>query len=186
MNKKALVVLAEGFEELEAVAPIDILRRAGVEVIVAGVASKIVKSSRGVGIETDRLLTEIKDLPDAIILPGGLPGATNLAQSPQVTEWIKKMNAAGKIIAAICASPVVVLAPTGVLNHKVATCYPGTERNFSKVIQHSEARVVVSKNIITSQGPGTAAEFGLELAKALVGEKVAHEVAKAMLIRDSQ
>jgi 4-methyl-5(b-hydroxyethyl)-thiazole monophosphate biosynthesis len=183
MPKTALVILAEGFEEVEAIAPVDVLRRAGVRVTLAGVNSLIVKGSRNIGVQADALLKDIKDLPDAVILPGGLPGASNLAQSVEVTKLIKQMNAAGKLVAAICAAPAAVLAPLGILDGKKATCYPGCETDFSDKIGHSKERVVVDGNIITSQGPGTALEFALVIAARLVGQEMADTVRSKMLVK---
>lgn len=183
MSKTAVVVLAEGFEELEAVAPIDILRRAGVRVTIAGAGSKNIKSSRDMGVQAERLLEEIKDLPDAVILPGGLPGATNLAKAAGLAVFLKKMNEAGKLIAAICATPAVVLAPLGLLDGKKATCYPGCERDFSSKTVHSKERVVKDGNLITSQGPGTAIEFSLEIVRELVSHEMAGTLREKMIIR---
>ncbi len=183
MPKTAVVILAEGFEELEAIAPIDVLRRAGVRVTLAGVDSRLVSSSRKIGIHADALLKDIQDLPDVVILPGGLPGATNLAKSEEVSKFIKRMNAEGKLVAAICAAPAVVLAPLGILEGKKATCYPGCEADFSSTTIHSKERVVVDGNIITSQGPGTALEFALVIATRLVGKDLADNVRDKMLIQ---
>jgi 4-methyl-5(b-hydroxyethyl)-thiazole monophosphate biosynthesis len=182
MPKTTLVILAEGFEEIEAIAPVDVLRRAGVRVTLVGVNSLVVKSSRNIGVQADVLLKDIKDLPDAVILPGGLPGATNLAKSGEVARLVKQMNAAGKLVAAICAAPAAVLAPLGILDGKKATCYPGDERDFSGKTVYSEERVVVDGNIITSQGPGTALEFALAIAARLAGQEMAGTVRGKMLI----
>ena len=180
--KTALVILAEGFEEVEAVVPVDVLRRAGVRVTIAGVTDLRVKGSRMIGLAADILLKDLVDLPDAVILPGGLPGATNLAKSEEVSKLVKKMNVAGKIVAAICAAPAAVLAPLGILDGKKATCYPGCEADFSKKTVHSKDRVVVDGNIITSQGPGTALEFALAIAVRLAGQDMADNVRDKMLI----
>ena len=182
MAKTALVILAEGFEELEAIAPVDVLRRAGVRVTIAGLKDLNVKSYRHIGVEADILLRDLKEMPDAVILPGGIPGATNLAASPEVAALVKRMNAAGKIVAAICAAPAVVLAPLGILDGKKATCYPGCESDFSKSTVHSKDRVVEDRNILTSQGPGTALEFAFALAVRLVGKEMAETVRGKMLI----
>lgn len=182
MLKKAVVVLAEGFEEIEAIAPVDVLRRAGVRVTVAGLTGKIVKSSRGVGVQTDGLLADIKDLPDAVILPGGLPGAANLARDTRLAVFLKRMVEDEKLIAAICASPALVLAPFGILDGKKATCYPGCETEFSSQVIHSKERVVRDGNIITSQGPGTALDFALEIVRALMGDEMVEALRGKMLI----
>lgn len=182
MPKTALVILAEGFEDIEAVGPVDFLRRAGVRVTIAGLTDLKVKSARHIDVAADLLLKDLKEVPDAVILPGGLPGAANLAKSREVGELVKKMNAAGKIVAAICAAPAAVLAPLGVLDGKKATCYPGDERDFSKETIHSGERVVEDGNIITSQGPGTALEFAFVIATRLVGKEMAETVRGKMLI----
>ena len=182
MLKTALVILAEGFEEVEAIAPVDVLRRAGVRVTIAGVKDLCVKGSRKIGVEADILLRDLVEIPDAVILPGGIPGATNLAKSEEVAELVKKMHDAGKIVAAICAAPAVILAPLGILDGKRATCYPGCETDFSSKTVYAQERVVVDGNIITSQGPGTAFEFALAIAARLVGQPMADTVRGKMLI----
>lgn len=183
MAKTAVVILAEGFEEIEAIAPVDVLRRAGVRVTIAGVGSRIVRGSRNLGVHVDALLKEIDQLPDAVILPGGMPGAENLRKSSEVAELVKKMHAAKKIIAAICAAPAVVLAPLGVLNFKKATCYPGCEADFSAKVSHSKDKIVVDGHVITSQGPGTALEFALEIVKKLVSADMADTLREKMIIK---
>lgn len=182
MLKTALVILADGFEEIEAIAPVDFLRRAGVRITLAGLENLRVQSSRNVGVEADILLRDLVELPDAVILPGGIPGATNLAKSEEVAELIKRMNETGKIIAAICAAPAVVLARLGILDGKKATCYPGCETDFSKTTVHSAERVVVDGNLITSQGPGTALEFSRAISEKLVGKEMTEKVREKMLI----
>jgi 4-methyl-5(b-hydroxyethyl)-thiazole monophosphate biosynthesis len=181
MAKKALLVLADGFEEIEALTPIDILRRAGVEVVVAGLGGKTVKGSRGAVMNADTELESYSGAPDAIVFPGGMPGAENLAKSSKVKELIRSLNAAGKLIAAICASPALVLAPTGLLDGKKATCYPGMEENFSSKITHVKDKVVQDGNIITSRGPATAFPFALKIVENLVGRETAELVGKATL-----
>ena len=182
MPKIALIILAEGFEEVEAIAVVDLLRRTGTRVIMAGLAALKVPSSRKITVEADVLLKDFTEMPDALILPGGIPGATNLAKSAEVATLVKKMNAAGKLIAAICAAPAAVLAPLGILDGKKATCYPGCESDFSKKTIHSKDPVVVDGNIITSQGPGTALEFALAIAARLVGQEMAETIREKMLI----
>ncbi|OGW81483.1 MAG: hypothetical protein A3G33_07890 [Omnitrophica bacterium RIFCSPLOWO2_12_FULL_44_17] len=183
MSKKVLVILADGFEEIEAIAPIDILRRAGCQVTIAGLNSKAVRSSRRIQVEADVLLDEYKETPDALVLPGGAPGSENLAKSAKVAEWVKKMNAGRKLIGAICAAPALVLAPTGVLDGKKATCYPGCEGKFSSSTKFSEDQVVVDGNIVSSRGPGTAIEFGLELARQLCGKEKMEELKEKMIVK---
>jgi len=181
MNKKALVILADGFEEIEAITPIDILKRVGVEVIMAGLGGTSIKSTRGVTISADMELDKVAFVPDVIIFPGGMPGAENLANSPKVKDLIKSVDSEGKLIAAICASPAYVLAPTGVLDGKKATGYPGTEDKFPSSTKISSEDVVRDGNVITSRGPGTAASFAFMIANELVGSEKARKVAEGML-----
>ncbi|MBN2483929.1 MAG: DJ-1/PfpI family protein [Candidatus Omnitrophica bacterium] len=181
MSKKALIVLAEGFEEIEAVTVIDILRRAKIEVTIAGLHDTKVKAARGTVIMTDGILDLIKDEFDALILPGGMPGASNLASSGTVNDFVKAMYSTGKIVAAICAAPAVVLAPAGILKHKSATCFPGMEGQFSKDTTYKEDAVVVDANIITSRGPGTALKFALTIVEHLVGKEISEKIRQATL-----
>ncbi len=183
MPKTAVVILAEGFEEIEAIGPVDVLRRAGIRVTLAGVNSQTVKSSRNIGVHAESLLKDIKDLPDAVIVPGGMPGSANLAKSAEVKAFLTGMDSAKKIIAAICAAPATVLAPLGILNFKKATCYPGCEEKFSDKVSYLKDRVVVDGNLITSQGPGTALEFALAIVRELIGEEMANKIREAMLIK---
>lgn len=181
MVKKALVILAEGFEEIEAVTPIDILRRAPVEVIIAGLNNKEVRGAHGIKINTDVLFDDFRQEIDALILPGGSPGAENLAKSPKVAGLINKVFKAGKIIGAICASPALVLEPTGILKGRRATCYPGMEKLFSPDVKFSAEAVVREDNIITSRGPGTALLFALKIVEALIDKKTAEGLAEKVL-----
>lgn len=181
MAKKAIIILAEGFEEIEAVTVIDILRRAGINTTAAGLADIKVKGSRGLTVISDKKLADAGTDFDAVILPGGMPGATNLAGSEKVRGLIKKMGLQGKIIAAICASPALVLAPTGILKNKSATCYPGMQDAFGKDIKYKEDSVVTEENIITSRGPATALEFSLAIVEKLSGREIAEKIRKATL-----
>ncbi|MBI1978359.1 MAG: DJ-1/PfpI family protein [Candidatus Omnitrophica bacterium] len=183
MAKKVLVILADGFEEIEAVTPIDVLRRAGVEVILAGLSGKVVTGAHGIKFQTDVTLDEYKDLPDAMVLPGGMPGAQNLGKSPKVAELVKKMNSQNKIVGAICAAPALAVAPTGILNGRKATCYPGFEKDFPSQVTFSTDRVVVDGNVITSRGPGSAFEFALELVEKLVGKEKVETLREGMLVK---
>ena len=183
MPGKVIVVLADGFEEIEAVTPIDVLRRAGLEVITAGVGGQRVTGSHGITVETDTVIEDIVDLPDAVVLPGGMPGAENLAKSTHLRELLKRMDADSRHIGAICAAPAVALAPTGILDGRKATCYPGFEARFNEAIQFSAERVIADGNVVTSRGPGTALEFALTLAGRLAGAETAAELTEGMLAR---
>jgi protein deglycase len=181
MKKKALVVLAEGFEEIEAVLPVDVLRRAEIDVTVAGLTGISVTGAHGLTIEADMLFDEYMGIPDAIILPGGMPGAENLAGSPRLRALILSVDSGKKLVAAICASPALVLGPAGVLKNRMATCYPGLESNFPGDVKFSENEVVKDGNIITSRGPGTALAFSLSIVVALAGGTRADVLAEQMV-----
>lgn len=174
---KVLVVFAEGFEETEAIAPVDILRRAGAGVVVAGLDSININSSHSIKVTCDCILEDVlEEHWDAIVIPGGLKGAENLAASKDVAKLLLRQNAEGLIIGAICASPALVLGPLGILNNRKAVCYPGMEVECPSV-KFSEQRVLRDSNIITSRGMGCAVEFGLELVRALFGSEKADSVA---------
>jgi 4-methyl-5(b-hydroxyethyl)-thiazole monophosphate biosynthesis len=183
VSKKVVIVLADGFEEIEAITPIDVLKRAELDVTVAGLESKVVKGSHGTPIETDCLLSDISETPDCIFLPGGLPGSKNLAKSNLVKDLIHKINDDGKTIAAICAAPALVLNPTGLLKGRRATCYPGFEKHFDDSVTFVRERVVEDGNILTSRGPGTALEFSIHLAGILAGEETARQLSKGLLLK---
>ena len=181
MSPKALIILAEGFEEIEAITPVDILRRAGIDITIAGLKGTSIRGSRQITVIADKELEGTETDYDAVILPGGGHGAKNLAQSERVNTIIKTMNNNGKIIAAICASPAVVLAPAGILDNKFATCYPGEEENFSSYTTFKEENVVVDGNIITSRAPGTALEFSLTIVEKLISRNIKEKIATAIL-----
>lgn len=180
--KKVLVPIAYGTEEIEAVVIIDILRRAGIEVVVASVSTMQILASRGVKITADCLLEQcLHDEFDMIVLPGGIPGAEHLRDHKPLIEMLHRHQQAGKYIAAICASPVVVLLPHGFLANHRATCHPGRQNALpNKEAAHQ--RVVHDGNLITSQGPGTAMEFALKLVALLVGETKAAETATPLVM----
>lgn len=183
MKKTALVSIAEGTEELEAVTIIDVLRRANVEVTVASVGDRQVTASRGVNLVADCLIGECTHkVYDLIVLPGGLPGANHLRDCELLIDMLKAQKQAGRLYAAICASPAVALVPHGLLDGKAATCYPSCNDQLPDASK-AEQRVVVDGNCITSQGPGTAMEFAVELIRQLVGDTKADEVAAGLLMR---
>jgi len=183
MSQKILVVLADGFEEIEAITIIDVLRRAELDVTVAGIGSNTIKGAHNITIKTDTTLDAYKTLPDALVLPGGLPGAENLKNSAQLITLIKELHKKNHLIAAICAAPAIVLTPTGILNGKKATCYPGFETQFNDQITFTEERVVKDENLITSRGPGTALEFSLEIVKTLTQPEKAQALSQGMLLK---
>jgi 4-methyl-5(b-hydroxyethyl)-thiazole monophosphate biosynthesis len=181
--KKVLVILAEGFEEIEAVTPIDVLRRAGAEVTAAGLGEGPVRGSRGITLVPDASLAEVEDVDfDLVVLPGGMPGATNLRDDPRVKRVLSRTLNRDRSVAAICASPAVVLSAHGFLAGRKATCHPNLAGEM-KECQRVDERVVVDGNIITSKGAGTAMEFALTLVTHLFGESKAEEVNAPMFAR---
>jgi 4-methyl-5(b-hydroxyethyl)-thiazole monophosphate biosynthesis len=182
--KKAIVFFADGFEEVEAITPVDFLRRAGVEVTTVSISdSKAVTSSRKIPVITDKLITELHPVAeyDALILPGGMPGAANLAVSTALGALLKKQAASGRLTAAICAAPALVLFPLGLLENRRFTCFPGMEDQVTGAAW-SKDRVVVDGNIITSRGAGTAAEWSVAIIAALLGPAEGEKVAKAVVM----
>jgi 4-methyl-5(b-hydroxyethyl)-thiazole monophosphate biosynthesis len=182
MGRKALVLLAEGFEEVEAATPIDVLRRAGAEVTVAGVTGIAPKGAHGVPYTADMLLDEVSGDFDLIVFPGGMPGAKNLGESADARALARRMFAEGRLVAAICAAPVFTLGAWGILDGRKGTCYPGMEGMFSEKVHFSPDRVVTDGMVTTSRGPGTAMQFSIALAGQLMGEAAAKQVADAMLV----
>lgn len=182
MAKKAVVVLAEGFEEIEAVTPIDVLRRAGVEVTVAGIGGLTVTGAHGVPYGAEVALDRLSGDFDMIVFPGGMPGSKNIGDNATAKSLAQTMAAAGKKIAAICAAPVFTLGAWGLLDGKNATCYAGMESMFPAGVKFSSENVVVDGNIITSRGPATALPFALVLAGELMGKDVSGQVARDMLV----
>ncbi|MBX3386722.1 MAG: DJ-1/PfpI family protein [Phycisphaeraceae bacterium] len=183
MSKTALIVIAEGTEEIEAITPADVLSRAGVDVTVAAVGSVELRGGHGIPLRAEMLVEDCGTiLFDALIIPGGGRGAEVLSKSQWVTDAIRRHFEAGKIVAGICASPAVVLAPTGILTGKHATCFPGLERRFPSDVTACDTTVVVDGNLVTSRGPGTAMEFSLRLAELLSGAQRAIEVGHRMIV----
>ena len=161
-----IIVLADGFEETEAIGTADVLKRVGFSVLLAGLDSLTVKSSAGTRILADLLFQEADlDSADALVLPGGLPGATNLRDSQAVTEALNRMHRAGKVVAAICAAPIV-LERAGLSEGKRMTGYPGTNQNLPK-LAYTGGRTECDGKIVTGKGPGVSFEFGARIAAAL-------------------
>jgi len=167
-----IIPLATGCEELEAVTIIDLLRRANINVVTAGLDNQPVKASRGTVIVPDTVIDEVLDVDfDMIVLPGGLPGADFLSEDERIRKILVKMFDQGKYIAAICAAPKV-LARAGILNNKQVTCYPGTLDALQiPGMQLLSAPVVLDGQLITSRGPGTAMDFALTLIEVLAGKE---------------
>jgi len=182
MAKRVLVPIADGSEEIEAVCIIDTLRRAAAEVTVASVGKLQVTASRGVKIVADAGIANCTtQVYDCIALPGGMPGAEHLRDSAELIEMLREQKQAGRLYAAICAAPAVVLQYHGLLEKVRATCHPAF-RNKLDPTHASDERVVVDGPCVTSQGAGTAIEFALKLVELLFGAAKANEVGKAMLV----
>lgn len=168
---KVYEFLANGCEEIEALAPLDILRRGGVEVVTVSItASRSVETSRGVTIEADRHISDV-DLSDAdmLILPGGMPGAKNLMENQTVCDALLAQNESGRLIGAICAAPMV-LGQLGILKGKRATCYPGFEKYLDGA-EHTAEVVTVDGNVTTGNGPGAAMAFGYQLLSNFIASE---------------
>ncbi|WP_455640073.1 DJ-1 family glyoxalase III [Parabacteroides sp.] len=180
--KKAFVFLANGFEEMEALGTVDILRRGGIEVTTVSItADPVVTGAHNVPVTADTTLEKAALAgADALILPGGMPGASNLNDSEPVKEALLQQYREGRIVAAICAAPMV-LGGLGLLKGRNATCYPGFEPKLIGATVTGEA-VEVSDNVITGKGPGLVINFGLALVAAIKNEAVAEEVAAGLLV----
>lgn len=186
MKKRVIVLLADGFEEIEAITSIDILRRAGLEVKVVGIGKILVKGSRNISVKADVKIDFYKGLPDAIVLPGGMPGVKNLAASIKAKALVMKAYKSGKIIAAICAAPSIILAPMNILKGRKATCYPSDANILRDKAEYVDKKVVVDGNIVTSKGPGTAFDFALKLAEVLAGKSAKEDVRRKALYECSK
>lgn len=177
---KALIAIANGIEEMETVVTQDLLVRAGIDVWLVSVEGLTVTAARGLALTAQKTIEQCQDEEfDIIICPGGLPGAENLRDSELLTQLLRHQHKEHKWIGAICASPAYVLAHHGLLVDHVATCYPGNEESIP---HYDHKPVVTSGHIITSQGPGTAMAFALEIISKLKGDVVAREVAATALI----
>ncbi|MFI2812101.1 MULTISPECIES: DJ-1 family glyoxalase III [Microbulbifer] len=186
-EKRVLVPIADGSEEIEAVTVIDVLRRAGANVTVASVmASQTITASRGVVITADCLLADCERAWDLIVLPGGMPGAEHLAGCAALVEMAREQLAAGHWLGAICAAPVVVLGRHGMLDQRIATCHEGFRQELGEQALAARGEpVVCDRNLVTSQAPGTAMAFALTLVECLYGEKQRQSVAAPMAVTSS-
>ncbi|MBC2581597.1 DJ-1 family glyoxalase III [Clostridium sp. DJ247] len=180
--KKAIVLLAEGFEEIEALTVVDVLRRGGVQCTTCSIGEEIeVTGSHSIQVKADDLLSKADvNSYDAVVIPGGMPGAANLRDSNAVIELVKKFNDEHKLIAAICAGPIV-LGRAEILKGKKATCYPGYEDQLGADTTVEDI-VVQDGNIITSRGPATAAYFAYEILENLVDKETIEKLKDGMLI----
>lgn len=176
------IFLAEGFEEVEALTVVDICRRAGIDAVTVSVTGhKQVLGSHNIAVHADEVYDNIEfEKMDAIVLPGGLPGAVNLHEHEGVNIQVKELFETGRLIGAICAAPGAVLAPAGVLKGRRATVYPGFETGED--IEWTGETVVRSGNIITGKGPGAAMLFALEIVDYLEGKEKAQEIRESLMM----
>ncbi len=171
--------LANGFEEIEALTPLDVLRRAGVPVTTVGVGGDSIVGAHGIRVQADIPDTMYRDSsPDMIILPGGMPGAENLDNSRVVDAALRAAERNGAYLCAICAAPMV-LGKRGYLAGKRAVCYPGFEQYLAGA-QVTDARMECDGRVITAKGMGVALEFGLALVRALCGKQKAEQIAASV------
>ncbi|QWR78260.1 DJ-1 family glyoxalase III [Candidatus Magnetomonas plexicatena] len=176
-----LVILAEGFEEIEAIAVIDILRRAEINTVVAGLKEGFITSARGVKVIPDCTLDSVSAVNfDMVVLPGGMPGTLNLAADTRVKSLVASMYNDGKYTAAICAAPFV-LSEAGVLSGKTATSHPSYHDKIKAATVSKTERVVVDGKVVTSQGAGTAIEFSLKIVELFCGKERADSIHAAMV-----
>jgi len=180
---RVLVILVSGAEEMEAVITVDVLRRAGIEVVFAGLqGTDVVTCSRQVKLLPDIAVDDVQGTFDAVVLPGGMPGSETLAASPKVQELLREQEKAGRCIAAICAAPIALVA-AGVGKGQTLTSHPSVKDRMVAHGTYSEDRVVRSGQVITSRGPGTAFEFALAIVEELLDRDTARKVAAPMLLK---
>jgi 4-methyl-5(b-hydroxyethyl)-thiazole monophosphate biosynthesis len=178
---KVLVPLAQGFEEIEAITIIDILRRAQINVTTASLGDNPVIGAHNITVAADiDIKKAVSGNFDCIILPGGMPGSTNLKENSSVLSLIKKINSSGGIVSAICAAPIV-LGHAGILAGKKAVCFPGFENELSGATISKEG-VVVDGNIVTGKGPGCAIAFSLKLIELISGKEISDNVKDSLQI----
>ena len=177
------VLLGTGFEEMEAIAPIDLMRRAGIDVKTVGVTGKTVYGSHGIGVEADILPEEMDpDVMEMIVLPGGLGGVASARASKPALDALRYGWEQGRFVAAICAGPTV-LADLGITDGRNATCYPGCEGQMGSANMQPGAAAVRDGKLITGTSAGCAIPFALELIRALRGEEKAQAIAQQIVIR---
>ncbi len=180
--KTACVLLAEGFEEVEALTPVDYLRRAEVDVTTAGVTPAPIRGARGISVVPDAGPAALDKDYDCVVVPGGGKGSERLASDPKVAAFLKRHADKGAVIGAICAAPALVLGEAcGLLKGRAFTCFPGMESRVAGGT-FSEDRVVVDGKLITSRAAGTAGEFSYALINALAGEDAADKLAETVLL----
>ena len=182
MMKHSYLFLAPGFEEIEGLTTVDVMRRAGMDVKTVAVNdTDSVTGAHGVTVTADMNIRDVDDVDvEWLILPGGMPGAENLVKYEKLCGMLTRHNAAGGKIAAICASPAVVLAPLGILDGREATCYPGFERMCDKAVMR-DTPVMALDTVVTGNGPAASLRFALAIVASSMGESIAREVGGGML-----
>ena len=181
--KTSFIFLADGFEEVEAMTSVDVMRRAGMPVVTVSINEGVaVTGAHGVTVVADSVFGD-NDYSDAewLVLPGGMPGATNLAAHEGLSVLLDAQDERGGKFSAICASPAIVLAPKGLLQDRDAVCYPGMEADVEGV-RWGDAQVAVSGNVVTGNGPAAAAPFALAMVAESLGQDAADQVASGMLL----
>jgi 4-methyl-5(b-hydroxyethyl)-thiazole monophosphate biosynthesis len=182
VTKRACVLFVDGFEEIEAVTVVDVLRRAGVQTQMVGVEQRQVVGSHGIALQMDTVMSEVDDSRfDAVILPGGMPGAAKLRDNSAVRDFVVGQHVQGAIAAAICAAPMA-LGRFGLLAGRRATCFPGCESDLGGAT-FVDAAVVDDGDVVTSRGVGTALDFALALVGRLVDDASARTLGDKMLVR---
>ena len=177
------VFFADGFEEIEAITVVDVLRRANIDVKSVGVPARAVTGAHGIPVTADCALDDIRNTePDMVVIPGGMGGVNHLGECRDFMDMVKKTAKDGRYVAAICAAPTL-LGRLGLLDGRTCVCYPGMEAYLGKVGSSPERAVVRDGKLITSKGPGTAADFALEIVKVLKDEKTAESVRHSMCHR---
>lgn len=181
---KILVFLAEGFEEVEALTVVDYTRRMGIEADMVSVeGNKEVAGAHGIKVLADLAMDDVAlENYEGLVIPGGLPGAANLRDNARVVDLVKDMNERGKLLAAICAGPIV-LARAGIIENKKITSYPGFEKDLQSG-QYENSPAVLDGNMITARGPYYAVDFALEIVRYLLGEEKAEELKKNILYKE--
>jgi 4-methyl-5(b-hydroxyethyl)-thiazole monophosphate biosynthesis len=169
------LLLADGFEEVEAITPADFLRRAKLDVCLLGIGGLQIEGAHGITVAADQRIEDFEGEPEAVVLPGGMPGAENIAASEEALALVRKTFESGCLVAAICAAPAVALQKSGILEGKRVTCFPGFESRFQGC-RFVEERVVVDGNLVTSRGAGTAAEFAIKIVEVLSGKSAAEDL----------
>jgi 4-methyl-5(b-hydroxyethyl)-thiazole monophosphate biosynthesis len=180
----ALVILSPGYEEIEAITVIDLLRRASIKVTVAGLTGKLITGSHDISVTADTEISKVNhDDFDVLILPGGQPGTNNMKTNPTILKWIQERHSKKQLIAAICAAPTVLHA-AGITNNLKLTSYPTEKSTFTSSI-YSEDNIVMDNHIITSRGVGTAIDFSLTIIAKLLDQSTADDIQAKIIYKNA-